>query len=73
VADATPMLFRMGPEDRRSPIDFPASVCRSSIGVSTDELPTRVPSARHIYFFHPGPWTEEAYQSAVAQAWRWRR
>ena len=38
VADATPMLFRMGPEDRRSPTDFPAKVCRASIGVSTDEL-----------------------------------
>ena len=73
VADATPMLFRMGPGERRTPADFPAAVCRSSIGVSTDELPARVPRARRIYFFHPGPWTEEAYEAAVAQAWRWWR
>jgi hypothetical protein len=73
VADATPMLFRMGPEDRRSPTDFPARICRSSVGVSTDELPARVPQARRLYFFHPGPWTPKAYEAAVAQAWRWRR
>jgi hypothetical protein len=73
VADATPMLFRMGPEDRPSPTDFPAKVCRSSIGVSTDELPVRVPRARRIYFFHPGPWTAEAYDDAVAQAGRWSK
>jgi hypothetical protein len=73
VADATPMLFRMGPEDRRSPTDFPARVCRSSIGVSTDELPARVPLGRRVYFFHPGPWTKQAYEAAMAQFWRWQR
>ena len=73
VADATPMLFQMGPEDRRLPERFPASVCRSSVGVSMDELPVRVPKARRLYFFHAGPWTREAYDAAVAQAWRWWR
>lgn len=73
VADATPMLFRMGPEDRPTPTDFPARVCRSSIGVSTDELPVRVPRARRLYFFHPGPWTQEVYDAAVAQAGRWSK
>jgi hypothetical protein len=73
VADATPMLFRMGPGERQSPTGFAPAVCRSSIGVSTDELPVRVPRARRIYFFHPGPWTQEAYDVAVAQAGRWSR
>ena len=72
VADATPMLFRMGPGER-VPEDFHESVCRSSIGVSTDELPARVPRGRRIYFFHSGPWTREAYDVAVAQAGRWWR
>ncbi len=71
VADATPMLFRMGPEDRPSPTSFSAGVCRSSVGVSTDELPPKVPQARRLYFFHPGPWTQDAYNTAVAQARRW--
>jgi hypothetical protein len=73
IADATPMLFRMGPEDRVSPVDFPADICRSSMGVSTDELPVRVPRARRIYFFNPGPWTQQAYDAAAAQAGRWWR
>jgi hypothetical protein len=73
VADATPMLFRLGPGERREPLDFPASICRSSVGVSMDELPSRVPRGRRLYFFHPGPWTREAYDAAVAQAGRWSR
>ena len=72
VVDATPMLFRMGPGER-IPEDFSIGLCRSSIGVSTDEVPARVPRRRRVYVFPPGPWTEEAYQSAVAQAWRWWR
>jgi hypothetical protein len=73
VTEATPMLFRMGPEDRRTPGSFAAGPCSSSVGVSTDELPVRIPRARRIYFFHPGPWTQQAYDAAVAQAARWRK
>jgi hypothetical protein len=73
VSDATPMLFRMGPGDRPSPADFASAICRSSVGVATDELPVRVPRARRLYFFHPGPWTREAYEVAVAQAGRWSK
>jgi hypothetical protein len=72
VADATPMLFRMGAGER-IPEEFSTGLCRASAGVSTDELPTRVPRVRRLYFFHPGPWTKEAYDVAVAQAWRWWR
>ena len=72
VADAVPMLFRMGPGER-IPADFAESACRSSLGVSTDEFPARIPRGRRLYFFHPGPWTEQAYNAAVAQAARWSR
>ena len=71
IADATAMLFRMGPEDRRLPTSFASPACRSSIGVSTDELPVHVPRADRIYFFHPGPWSEESYDAALAQVRRW--
>jgi hypothetical protein len=73
VTDATPMLFRMGPEDRPAPANFPARICQSSVGVSTDELPVRIPPAQRIYFFHPGSWTKDAYEAAAAQAARWQR
>jgi hypothetical protein len=73
IADATPMLFRMGSDERISPVDFPADICRSSMGVSMDELPARVPRARRVYFFNLGPWTQQAYDAAVGQAGRWQR
>lgn len=72
IDDATPMLFRMGAGER-VPEDFSSGICRQSIGVSPDELPARVPRGRRVYFFHSGPWTEQDYQGAVAQAWRWWR
>jgi Protein of unknown function (DUF3142) len=72
IDDATPMLFRMGTGERL-PDDFASPVCRSSIGVATDEVPDRVPRRRRVYYFHPGPWTEQTYQGAVAQAARWWR
>jgi hypothetical protein len=73
VADATPMLFRLGPGERREVSLFSASICRDSVGVSMDELPVRVPRSRRIYFFYPGAWTQQAYNAAVAQAARWRK
>ena len=73
VADATPMLFRLGPGEPAMPSGFPSAVCSASVGVSTDELPNRIPPARRIYFFHPVAWTSGAYDAAVAQAARWRR
>jgi hypothetical protein len=73
VADSTAMLFRLGPGERALPPGFPAGACGSSVGVSTDELPVRIPRARRIYFFTTGPWTRQAYDAAVAQAWRWWR
>lgn len=72
VADATPMLFRMG-RGERIPGEFRESMCRSSIGVSTDELPARIPRARRLYFFYPGTWTRPAYEAVKAQAARWER
>ena len=47
VADATPMLFRMGPGER-IPEDFAIGLCRSSLGVSTDEVPARVPRGNAV-------------------------
>jgi hypothetical protein len=69
IREATPMLFRMGSEESRLPLDFPnAAVCDTSAGVSTDEMPARLPrNARRIYIFHPGSWTPQAYAQAMRQ------
>jgi hypothetical protein len=61
IAEAVPMLFRMGPGEVWNRRDFTLPLCRSSVGVATDELPLKIPPGRRIYFFHPGRWTEDAY------------
>lgn len=71
VAEAVPMLFRMGPQ-RASLLDrlriqgqF-ADGCRNALGLATDEpLPWR-PAARRIYLFSPTPWTRESFDKARA-------
>jgi hypothetical protein len=72
VADACPMFFRMGAGARPPQGDVQVPLCQSSVGVSTDELPARVPRSRRIFFFHPGKWTPAAYEAALAQARRWQ-
>lgn len=73
VADASPMLFRMGSGERVPEEDFEVPLCRSSLGVAIDELPPRVPRGRRLYFFDPHPWNRQAYEAVVAQAGRWQR
>ncbi len=71
VDEAVPMLFRMGPERARvltqlsSGVDFGSQVCRTSIGISTDEPVPQPKSARRVYVFHPGSW--EAASAASYQ------
>jgi hypothetical protein len=72
VDDAVPMLFRMGAGEPRGIRNFRAGLCQASLGVSTDELPERIPSGKRLFIFHSRAWTEEAYRGAVAWAGRWR-
>ena len=65
VIDAVPMLFRMGAGEQRGASDFSAGICRSSLGISTDEVPWAVPHGRRLFVFHPKPWTPEAYRGAL--------
>jgi hypothetical protein len=72
IADAVPMLFRMGVGEPRGVRDFPAGVCRNSLGVSTDEVPEKMPGGRRLFIFHPRPWTVEAYRGAIELARMWQ-
>jgi len=71
IAEAVPMLFRMGP-DRAAILqslawgqDFREPLCRGSLGVSTDEpWPAPLPASllgRHVYVFHPRAWTQQSF------------
>jgi hypothetical protein len=72
VAEAVPMLFRMGP-DRYSPGgDFRNDLCRSSVGVSTDELPSRIPSGRRVYVFAPRAWSPSHLRAVLRKVGQWQ-
>ncbi len=73
IAEAVPMLFRMGRGESRE-MDLQSTVCRSSIGLSTDEpWPAQRPGGhKRIYLFDPRPWTEEDYTRARKRIEQWR-
>jgi len=71
VVEAVPMLFRMGPDRYKSGENFHVNLCRSSIGISTDEPIIKLPRVRRVYIFHPGPWTKVDYQKALQEVKRW--
>jgi hypothetical protein len=70
VADAVPMLFRMGAGEPREVREFSAEVCRASVGVSTDEPLYVAPRGRRMWVFAPGAWTPELYRGAMQLAGR---
>jgi len=72
VADAVPMLFRMGAGEPHEVRDFSSEVCRASLGVAVDELPYAVPHGRRLFVFALHPWTRDSYQGALALARRWK-
>ena len=72
VAEAVPMLFRMGPDHYTAGADFRDPLCRTSAGVSTDELPSRIPAGRRVYVFDPRPWSQEHYEAALRKVSQWQ-
>jgi hypothetical protein len=72
IADAVPMMFRMGAGEPHEVREFSAGVCRASLGISTDEPLFAAPHGRRLFLFHPKPWTAEAYRGAMQLAGRWR-
>jgi hypothetical protein len=72
VAEAVPMLFRMGVGEAYHPgEDFRPGVCRSSVGVSTDEPLPEFPRGRRVYIFHPRSWSAVELRAAVHEVQRW--
>jgi hypothetical protein len=89
IDEAVPMLFRMGPEAAnvksylKSGKDFRSPLCRTSLGVSTDEafsqallsgaLHSRVNSGqRRIYIFSPKSWVKQDADVISREIERWQ-
>ena len=70
VAEAVPMLFRMGAGEHPAST-FRPGLCRSSAGVSTDEPLHEPPTAARLYIFNPRPWTSTGFNSALHEVHRW--
>jgi hypothetical protein len=66
------MLFRMGPDHYSAGGDFRNPLCRASVGISTDELPDRIPAGRRVYIFNPRAWSAEAEQAVLRKVNRWQ-
>ncbi len=72
VTEAVPMLFRMGSDPYRPGDDFRPGVCRSSVGISTDEPLTEIPGGRRVYIFHPRSWSRQDLRAAIQEVRRWQ-
>jgi hypothetical protein len=73
VDEIVPMLFSMGRGGREvwqqiaADGDLRSPHCRSSLGLATYEEHPPVPRGRRLYLFHRGPWTEAAFERALAK------
>ncbi len=72
VAEAVPMLFRMGAESYRPGDDFRPGMCRTSVGISTDEPLAEIPHGRRVYIFHPRSWSANELRAALQEVKRWQ-
>ena len=66
IDEAVPMLFRMGVDARhfQSGLPMTATICRNSVGVSTDE-PIAAPLVDRLYIFSPKPWSRDSLNHAL--------
>ncbi len=78
IDEAVPMLFRMGLDtdrvrrDIEQGGDFRIDVARYSLGISTDEPLSRLPSARRVYIFCQRAWTMETAQNIIQEVKQWQ-
>jgi hypothetical protein len=76
IDEAVPMFFRMGgPATTRATAPRTANtltepLCRTSLGLSTDETWPAIPPHTRLYLFHPGPWTTKDIASINQQAYQ---
>jgi hypothetical protein len=72
VTEAVPMLFRMGVESYRPGEEFRPGLCRTSVGISTDEPLPGIPRGRRVYIFNSRSWSREDLRSAIQEVRRWQ-
>ncbi|MBV9958289.1 MAG: DUF3142 domain-containing protein [Acidobacteria bacterium] len=74
VDEAVPMLFQMGLDKKRinSYLDaggeLRAPLCRSSLGISTDEARASFKHTERVYIFNSQPWSETTVRQALERS-----
>jgi Protein of unknown function (DUF3142). len=74
VDEAVPMLFRMGVDRHRisnylqTGGKFRAPLCKSSLGVSTDETIATLSNTSRLYIFNPQSWSEQNLLDALERS-----
>lgn len=70
INEAVPMFFRLGghagPYEDKTWIPVREPLCRSSVGISTDESWPEVSATGRVYLFAPKPWLPEQLTAAAA-------
>lgn len=74
IDEATPMLYRMGPDASgiraylRGGGGFHSRLCRASVGLSLDEKMPAIAMNRRLYLYSPNPWTAARLREALERA-----
>ncbi len=71
IADAIPMFFRMGIDPHAYDEKLREPLCRSSLGISTDEFCRPIPPHHRVFVFNPHPWTLADYRAVLTASKRW--
>jgi len=73
VDEVVPMVFRMGPEgpailrSLEARGSFAEPMCRTSIGISTDEPVKRLTNGKRVYVFSPTGWNRDSVKSLLQE------
>jgi hypothetical protein len=62
ITAAVPLFYRGGNPAAAQKERLAEPLCRSAIGIASDQVSLPLPEHRRVFVFQPQPWTEAAYQ-----------
>ena len=71
IASAVPMFFRMGVDPHSTREHLREPLCRSSLGIATDEFYVTIPRVRRVFVFSHQLWTESSYRAVLQASKKW--
>jgi hypothetical protein len=62
ITAAVPLFYRGGNPERARKQAFAEPLCRSAIGIASDQASLPLPEHRRVFVFQPQPWTQADYE-----------